>query len=331
MAKRRRLIPATPPGFDPDALAGGEARAALAPGLGMTPPIARVASEAAAHAALDEVAGAMAAARAEGRLVLTLPLAAIDSDYLVRDRLALDGAELAPLIASLRDHGQRMPVEVADLGAGRYGLISGWRRVQALTRLATEGGSGQVLALLRRPAEASDAYVAMVEENEVRQGLSYYERARIAARAADLGVFESEKQALQRLFAGASRPRRSKIGSFISLYRALDDVLRHPAAISERLGLALEKALESRPEALAALKRDLAAGNGDPGAEMALLGRFVTGKTKAAVRRPAAQELAPGVFLAVGGAASRPVLTLSGPGVTEDLRTRLESWLSQRL
>ena len=50
----------------------------------------------------------------------------------------------------------------------------------------------------------------MVEENEIRVGLSYYERARIVAKAVAQGVFETEKQALQRLFHTASRPKRSK-------------------------------------------------------------------------------------------------------------------------
>ena len=85
----------------------------------------------------------------------------------------------------------------------------------------------------------------MVEENEIRVGLSYYERARIAARAAELGVFPDTASALARLFASASRAKRSKIGSFLRLYTALDDRLRFPAAIPERLGLRLARALDA--------------------------------------------------------------------------------------
>lgn len=229
-----------------------------------------------------------------------------------------------------------MPIEVSDLGGGRYGLISGWRRVQALRRLAEgQDGSqfGTVLALLRRPKDAPEAYVAMVEENEVRQGLSYYERARIAARAVDLGVFGTEKQALQQLFSAASRARRSKIGSFLTIVRVLDDALRFPAAIPERLGLALAKRLEADPDggrALAhALKSDPAL---DAAGELARLGAFATpksGSNKAKkTRKPSPPlELRRGVFLQVSGGFTKPVLTLSGPAVGPDFRERLEVWL----
>lgn len=383
MAKRKRLIPtpfapeygsghATDSEVAPDAAAPETKaflRSGLGPGLGGSPaappPIARVAGESAAQAALEEVAGAMTRARAEGRLVQALPLDAVDENHLVRDRIGLDEEELEPLIASIRVNGQRMPVEVTELGQGRYGLISGWRRLQVLRRLWRETGDDRfahVQALLRRPAEASDAYVAMIEENEIRQGLSYYERARIAARAADLGVFDSEKQALQRLFAAASRARRSKIGSFLSIYRRLDDSLRFPAAIPERLGLALAKALEERAEGAARLAADLTASPpADAAEEAARLTAFVaeaaapapssSGGSGAAnatpdpvpdpasaahlspvqpsADRPSADrtEISPGIFLEVTGGFTRPVLTLSGPAVDPMFRDRLEHWL----
>lgn len=353
MAKRKRLIPGMPAaGYEPDPAETGTA--SLRPGplanpLGLAPraeaPIARVAGEAARQAALEEVTGAMTRARAEGRLILSLRLEEVDPGHLVRDRIAVDAEELDHLMASIRDHGQRMPLEVADLGEGRegprYGLISGWRRLEALRRLHEATGEarfGTVLALLRRPADASQAYVAMIEENELRQGLSYYERARIAARAVDLGVFDSEKQALQRLFSAASRARRSKIGSFLTLYRRMDPVLRFPVAIPERLGLALAKALEERPEAVSALLAELAADPApDAEAEQGRLGRFIAGKEKAgrAGKAPSdrgadmmGQEVRPGLFLKASGRAGRHVLTLSGPALDSAFRARLEDWLA---
>jgi ParB-like chromosome segregation protein Spo0J len=214
---------------------------------GGSAPIAQVTGASAAAAAFEEVSAALTSARAEGRLIQRLPLDAIDAAYLVRDRLAeAAGEDLQSLIDSLRARGQQTPIEVVALEDGRYGLISGWRRLTALQRLHRETGEdrfAQVLALLRRPAAASDAYLAMVEENEIRSGLSYYERARIVARAADLGVFADEAAALRALFAAASRAKRSKIGSFLGLYHALDARLRFPGAISERLGLALARAI----------------------------------------------------------------------------------------
>ena len=110
-------------------------------------------------------------------------------------------------------------------GALPYGLISGWRRLAALKALHAETGEARfatVQALVRRPETAADAYVNMVEENEIRLGLSHYERARVAALATERGIFESEKKALLALFATASRAKRSRIRAFLDIYHALD-------------------------------------------------------------------------------------------------------------
>jgi hypothetical protein len=342
--------PAPTPGPGPAAAGPG-----LAPGLAAAAPIARVAAETAAAAAFDEVAGALAAARAEGRLALRLPLAAVVADHLVRDRVALDDEEMAALMASLAAHGQRTPIDVTDLGDGRYGLISGWRRLSALGRLAAETGEArfaEVLAVVRRPETAAAAYVAMVEENEIRHGLSYYERARIVARAADQGVFGSDREALQTLFAAASRPRRSKIGAFVGIVRALDGVLRFPAAIPERLGLGLAALIEREPGRAGTLAASLAAQPARyPLDELARIDAAVEAAERAAERaagqvaRAAARadpgrdsgrdpgtggrtEIAPGVRLEVGGPARQPVYRLSGPGLPADFPARLRAWLA---
>jgi ParB family chromosome partitioning protein len=85
----------------------------------------------------------------------------------------------------------------------------------------------------------------MIEENEIRVGLSQYERARVAALTAARGVFASEKEALLALFTTASRPKRSRIRAFLEIYHALDGVLRFPAHLPERLGLAVVEALQA--------------------------------------------------------------------------------------
>ncbi|HMO70056.1 MAG TPA: ParB N-terminal domain-containing protein [Paracoccaceae bacterium] len=352
---RRRLTPARTDLALPEARPPAPAAAAALIGA----PIARVAGEAAATAALHEVSAELAAARSEGRLVLRLPLAAVETGWLMRDRAGIDEEDLAPLLASLAAHGQRTPVEVAEIGPGRYGLISGWRRMTALARLRAETGEarfGEVLALLRRPEGAGAAYVAMVEENEIRLGLSHYERARIVARAAEGGVFETDRAALQALFAAASRARRSKIGSFLAIVRALDPVLRFPAAIPERLGLALARWIETAPAAAARLAAELAADPApDAAAELARLaaalrpgaaagpspgpspgaaagpgtedGTAPGGGTGDEARTEGAVELRPGLWLRAEGGFLRPRLTLWGPALDPGLRERLEHWL----
>lgn len=356
MAKRRRLDPI--PQADQPA---PEQKSALPP-LGA--PIARVAQETAREAAFEELRTALTEARAEGRLIQKLPLGAVQLDHLLRDRIALDEEALVPLMESLRARGQQVPIEVTALGGGRFGLISGWRRMAALRRLAAETGEarfGTVLAILRRPETAGDAYLAMVEENEIRLGLSHYERARIVLRAVEAGVFPTTKAALQKLFAHGSRARRSKIGSFLGVVEALDGVLRFPTDLGERLGLALAAQIEADAGLADRLRRDLAAAApesaeaerlvleatlrpepalaeaaADPMPVPSCGASTMPGKTPAEsvvpqdpARRAAPTRLdpAPGVILEISGGYLKPVLTLSGPKVDQAFKDNLINWL----
>lgn len=359
MAKRRRLDPI--PQAD---LPAPEQKSALPP---IGAPIARVAQDTAREAAFEELRTALTEARAEGRLIQKLPLDAVQLDHLLRDRIALDEEALVPLMESLRARGQQVPIEVTALGGGRFGLISGWRRMAALRRLAAETGEarfGTVLAILRRPETAGDAYLAMVEENEIRLGLSHYERARIVLCAVEAGVFPTTKTALQKLFAHGSRARRSKIGSFLGVVEALDGVLRFPTDLGERLGLALAAQIESDPGFADCLRRDLAAaapesaeaerlvleaalrpapgppeGAGDPmPAPPAPSGGPSDPSAKAPVASVAPQEPvrgaararldpAPGVILEISGGYLKPVLILSGPKVDQAFKDSLINWL----
>ena len=123
----------------------------------------------------------------------------------------------------------------------------------------------------------------MVEENEIRLGLSHYERARVAALATDRGVFPSEKAALLALFATASRPKRSRIRAFLELYHALDGALRFPAHLPERLGLQLVELV--RAGGAARIAAALAeADPRTPEAELALLAALV--RRPRGARRP---------------------------------------------
>jgi hypothetical protein len=325
---RRRLTPTV-------ALLGEDVPRAEHPPLAFaaTAPIARVAAEAAGAAAIEEMAETLRRARDEGRMVLELPLEAIAPDHLVRDRLPEglqpEDADAVALRESLRLHGQRTPIEVTPVaGALPYGLISGWRRLEALKTLFAETGEPRfatVQALVRRPETAADAYVAMVEENEIRVGLSQYERARVAARATERGVFDSEAAALRALFASASRPKRSRIRAFLEIYHALDAALRFPAHLPERLGLALvERIRAGGGEAVAAA---LVAGDPrTPEAELAILAR----EARTPRERPAEAEMAeirPGVRLADALRGRTLTLRLTGEGVGPELQAEIRRLL----
>jgi len=299
-------------------------------------PIARVAAEAASAAALEEMAETLARARDEGRMVVDLALDQIAPDHLSRDRIPLEDEDMVSLRESIRLHGQRTPIEVtplavtADGGTLPYGLISGWRRLTAFKALHAETGEPRfatLRALIRRPETAVDAYVAMVEENEIRVGLSQYERARVAAIATQRGIFASEKAALLALFATASRAKRSRIRAFLDIYHALDGTLRFPQALPERLGLKLVEMVRAGERELIthAIARD---DPRTPEAELELLTALVAPLPPKTEKRPTlADQILPGVTLETRLAGRTLTLKLKGKGVTPEIQAEIRALL----
>lgn len=347
MAKRKRLTPAKAEYLEAPTGLEHKAFGALS-----GPPIAQVSGNAAAVAALDEVSAVLQQARDEGRMIQALPLSAIEDAHLVRDRLAsglvgdlTQGDEdWQALKDSLRARGQQVPIEVLDLGAGRYGLISGWRRLTVLRQLAQEAdpgtgdGPSEVLALIRQPETSAAAYVAMVEENEIRVGLSFFERARIVVQAVDQGVYRNEKTALQGLFSTARPAKRSKIKSFIPVVRQLGDILCFPTHIPERTGLALSKALTQDAGFAERLAGVLQAGK--PAAaqdEALLLAEALKGSLRAATEpvsesvcqpvKPAETQLVLDLIPGVRLSARRGRVVLDGGEVTPGFIERLQDWV----
>ncbi len=330
MAKRKRLTPAQSGFLEPTATPSTS-------GLGR-PPIAQVAGDISASVAVREMSEVLEQARVEGRLIQSLPLDSIVTDHLVRDRIGSDPEEMQALIQSLKARGQQTPIEVTTLaptsdGTPRFGLISGWRRVCALRSLSQETGDARfdtVLALLRQPRDQADAYVAMVEENEIRANLSFFKRARIVLRALEAGVFQNEKQALQSLFASASYPKRSKIKSFLPVVAALDGKLKFPAHLTERTGLALSKAMTEDPDVVDRMIRGLHRVSPEaPEEEIQVLQAAISREKTVSVTRDrdkSTTEITPGLRMK----ATSGKIQLSGSAVTGELREDLIRWLQSR-
>ena len=177
-------------------------------------------------------------AQKKGNLVEIIPLSEIKIDYLTRDRLELSREELEELKYSIAQNGQRHPVDLIKLADG-YGLLSGYRRIQALKELSHE----TVRAFVKETKDAKHIYQDMIEENEIRANLSHYERGKLVCETVDENIFPDIETAVASLFVAASKSKRSKIRSFANVHRALGDILKFPMGISERLGLRLAQAL----------------------------------------------------------------------------------------
>lgn len=232
-------------------------------------PIAQVAADSAAHlqadsgearenrARMEADANQLKAAREGGLLMVELPLDQIDEDALIRDRMTMGEEEMLELRKSIAASGLRLPIEVFELeapgGAGqRYGLLSGYRRMLATRGLLELTGADKyrkIKAIVRPRADAGSAFVSMIEENEVRENLSYFERGRIAVMAANQGAFTNTEDAVNRLFATGSKAKRSKIRSFALIFEELGDMLLFPEGLTERHGLLLASALRQGAEA----------------------------------------------------------------------------------
>lgn len=325
MAKRKRLSPAFAAPDEDETMPISDYPLGVAP-MRPRPPVAQVAGEAATRAALDELASEVAAARTEGRMVASLPLEAIKAGHLLRDRMGHDAEEMAALKASLIARGQQTPIEVVELGQARYGLISGARRLAALCALAAETGEARfarIQALIRPSDTVQAAYLAMVEENEIRADLSFYERGRLVAEAAAMGLYPSPAEAVKALFGHAPAAKRSKILSFVRLHQALGAVLSFPVAIPEKLGLALVGALEADPALAGRLAVAL---RKTPPADAAAERRAIETALRKTAPAAAPAEIVPGVALD----RRKGRVVLSGAGVDAALARDLEDWLRGR-
>ena len=289
-------------------------------------PISDIAGDAAKQSALEMVSDEMRLAREEGRVIVKLPLDAVQDDYLVRDRLTVDSEDMLSLQQSLEERGQQAPIEVVDLGAGQYGLISGWRRMRALRMIYDQKNDpifGQVQAVIRSPADAADAYRAMVEENEIRANLSFYERAHIAVKAVEEGAYLDTKAAVRGLFSAARSSKQSKILAFTRLVTALGPDLRWPAAISEKLGLAIAAAAKDEPKTFVLLTQALRSAQAESSVvERQVIEQVLRGKSTTSTPKPISQGVAM--------KSSQGRIILEGAGVNATFVAELKAWLAAR-
>lgn len=205
-----------------------------------------------------EDAKAFRQAEEEGRVLVRLDLGQISTSALPRDRMDLEAVALADemeeLKASIRARGQKEPIEVFRDADGILQLKKGWRRLTALRQLHAETGGDAFATILARVDGADsgqlERYIDMVEENVVREDLTFAEMAQVVLDAStDPEVDETDPEALViRLYGSLHKMKRSYIRAFVYLLRELGQSLRFPKALSRNLGVEVARKLQGEAD-----------------------------------------------------------------------------------
>ena len=176
-------------------------------GTGAPRALVRSGAVGAMSRSLGQIATAAEEARAlvaAGDKVVELDPGLIEASF-VTDRLNQVAADHETLVASVRDHGQQVPILVRPhpTAPGRYQVAYGHRRLAAATELRRP-----VRAVVKRLSD-EELVVAQGQENSARTDLSYIERALFAAALEDrefersviMAALNVEKTQLSRLLA----------------------------------------------------------------------------------------------------------------------------------
>ena len=164
-----------------------------------------------------------------------IPLNDIDTTTLPRDRTFIDADAQAELQASITQNGLRLPIEIHPTNTG-YALISGYRRLTAFQSLYETTQNTQyrtIPALIRTKTNRQNILAAMVEENEIRQNLSPWERAHIVVTAYDMEIFGTIDTALTTLYPHISRRKRAKLRAITEVVEVLDGHLIDPESLTQ--------------------------------------------------------------------------------------------------
>lgn len=176
---------------------------------------------------------------------MRIPLDRIDPFALPRDRSVLDRTPMDELRASILANGLRQPIEVFATETG-YGLLSGFRRLTAFGELHDRTGDptfAEIDAILRTPADRRAAVAAVVEENDIRVGLTPWERASYAIATTRTGLFDTLDAAIAGLYPFAARQKRAKIRAIAEVVESLGDSLTDAVDMSENRLLRLSAVL----------------------------------------------------------------------------------------
>jgi ParB family chromosome partitioning protein len=181
-----------------------------------------------------------------------VPLPEIDEAAFTRDRTALDPDAQHELELSIAASGLRQPVELLTFSeprAGRpYGLISGYRRLIALRALHERTGYERfstIPAFIRGSTTLPAAIAAMVEENEIRAGLSPFERGLVCVTARNQGAFISIEEAVEKLYPNAGRVKRLRLRALAHFAEEMDGQFTAPQKLKQEHAFRIARAIDA--------------------------------------------------------------------------------------
>lgn len=268
MSRKRRMFEIEVPAGEPEVFPAGkddsraQRRGPMATAISETAESTRDRArlEADIRAENDALAQEHVRLKRAGLIVDLIPLDAIDTHKLIRDRAPAADFELAELVQSIRDIGLSNPIRVEPGRDGRYELIQGWRRLTAFRKLLEETGDAETWGVIpagiaARGDALEQLYRRMVDENMIRKDISFAEMAQLALHyAMDPHTAEHDPdRAVAVLFKSAGYQKRSYIRNFIPVVQSLGGVLLYPQEIPRALGLALSQRLAEMPGLAAAI------------------------------------------------------------------------------
>ena len=223
----------------------------------------RKSQEAAIRAENDALAEELVRLKREGLVVDLIPIDAIDTRKLTRDRARGPDMELADLKASIKELGLSNPIRVEKKADGRYELIQGMRRLTAYRELAAETKDpkyARIPAGLMAGGETLEGlYRRMVDENLVRKDISFAEMADLARTyAADPATdCHDTDKAVAILFKSTNYSKRSYIRAFAAMLDAIGEHLLFASDIPRNLGLEVRRRMEIEPMVAQGIIADL--------------------------------------------------------------------------
>lgn len=203
----------------------------------------------------------------------------IDAEYLRRDRQEVAEEGLEELVVSIRENGLSTPIRLEVTDDGRFLLNQGKRRLEAFRRLREVDADrfARIPALVQKQGGRDRAYRKMVDENLVREDVSFAELAALAMAYADEFSI-SHEQAVKDLFGSLQKARRWSIGEFVKVLAAIGPHLAHPKALKRDFGIAIARKLTEPSFAQAVRTRLDELGDRDEAEEAQALADLVRGE-----------------------------------------------------